>query len=101
MSVLLHRDEGTGKRVILSANVGDSRAILCRDWVAKYLTVDHKPNSPGEKFRVEGLGGEVQWCGMRHKKTGGPLFSTGVYQINGNLAVSRAIGDYKGDQLTT
>ena len=40
------------------ANVGDSRAILCRRaadgaLVPHQLTTDHKPNAPGERARIE------------------------------------------------
>jgi len=46
-----------------SANVGDSRAILCRGSDAVNLTADHKPDSPSERSRVEKLGGVVKWHG--------------------------------------
>ena len=41
------------------ANVGDCRAVLCRDGQAVRLTNDHKPNDPAEKARVEAAGGFV------------------------------------------
>jgi len=68
------------KTVLLSANVGDSRAVLCRDALAIQLTRDHKPNDPIERRRVEKVGGKVNRV-------------HGVYRINGNLSLSRAIGD--------
>merc|ERR1711988_83195 len=79
-------------KCIVSANVGDSRAVLSRDGVAIDLTQDHKPNNRSELERVKKLGGSVKWFGFVDPK-GYPLEGTGVYRINGNLAVARAIGD--------
>ncbi|PRQ29783.1 putative protein-serine/threonine phosphatase [Rosa chinensis] len=42
---------------LIVANVGDSRAVLCRDGVANQLTVDHDPQK--EKDLVESRGGCV------------------------------------------
>jgi protein phosphatase 2C len=75
----------------ITSNVGDSRAVLARQGVAIELTTDHKPNSPDERGRIEGLGGRVTWHGQR-KADGSPWEETGVYRVNANLALSRAIG---------
>ena len=48
---------------MISANVGDSRAILSRAGTAIDLTKDHKPNDPVERARIESLGGRVDWFG--------------------------------------
>ncbi|GMH83669.1 hypothetical protein TrVE_jg11397 [Triparma verrucosa] len=88
----MHSDEKTGETTIVSANVGDSRAVLSRQGKAKDLTVDHKPNDKREKSRIKKLGGKVSWFGYRDNK-GKPIPGSGVYRINGNLAVARAIGD--------
>jgi serine/threonine protein phosphatase PrpC len=77
---------------LITANVGDSRAVLSRNKSAIELSVDHKPNSPSEKSRIEALGGKVVWVGEVDKKTGRPIEETGVYRVNGNLALSRALG---------
>ncbi|KAL3907429.1 MAG: hypothetical protein SGILL_008881 [Bacillariaceae sp.] len=79
-------------RTILAANIGDSRAVLCRDDQAWNLTRDHKPNDPLEKERIESLGGSVVWCGDVDV-SGMPIEERGIYRVNGNLALSRAIGD--------
>eukprot|EP00539_Tryblionella_compressa_P019246 CAMPEP_0178872944 /NCGR_PEP_ID=MMETSP0747-20121128/8404_1 /TAXON_ID=913974 /ORGANISM="Nitzschia punctata, Strain CCMP561" /LENGTH=462 /DNA_ID=CAMNT_0020540213 /DNA_START=29 /DNA_END=1417 /DNA_ORIENTATION=- len=79
-------------RTILAANIGDSRAVLCRNDTACELTRDHKPNDPTEKERIEKLGGHVIWCGDTDS-FGMPIEERGVYRVNGNLALSRAIGD--------
>eukprot|EP00953_Heterococcus_sp_UTEX-ZZ885_P024940 13593-Heterococcus_DN1.PRE.3 len=74
VAVVIHHCPKESKTSIITANVGDSRAVLSRRGKAVDLTQDHKPNSAAELNRVERLGGNVRW-------------------INGNLAVSRAIGD--------
>jgi serine/threonine protein phosphatase PrpC len=59
------------------ANLGDSRAILCRpNQPAVAMSIDHKPDLPEEKDRI--------------KQAGGLVFNR---RLNGILAVSRAIGD--------
>jgi serine/threonine protein phosphatase PrpC len=82
----------TTQRTILAANIGDSRAVLCRNNKAWDLSRDHKPNDPDEKSRIESLGGSVVWCGDTDK-FGKPIEDQGIYRVNGNLALSRAIGD--------
>lgn len=48
--------------------------------IAKELTNDHHPDNKNEKSRVESAGGNIsKWAG--------------VARVNGQLAVSRAIGD--------
>ncbi|UKK01603.2 hypothetical protein MACK_002421 [Theileria orientalis] len=53
-----------GRLKLIAANVGDSRAILCmRDgdkYVAKDLTLDHKPNLKKERERIVKGGGSVE-----------------------------------------
>ncbi|KAH7277230.1 hypothetical protein KP509_39G041200 [Ceratopteris richardii] len=61
------------------ANVGDSRAVLCRAGVATQLTVDHDPLS--EKAHIQGKGGRVT------------VLPGDVPRVNGQLAVGRAFGD--------
>jgi serine/threonine protein phosphatase PrpC len=82
----------TKNQTILVANIGDSRAVLCRSETAYELTRDHKPSDPNEKQRIEGLGGSVIWCGDVDY-FGNPIKEQGIYRVNGNLALSRAIGD--------
>lgn len=77
---------------IISLNVGDSRAILCRGGEAVELTRDHKPNDPEELARISSLGGSVKWHGYVDAQ-GEPMEPYGAYRINGNLAVARAVGD--------
>lgn len=72
-------------------NAGDSRAVLCRGGQAVALSEDHKPTDPGEKQRIVKAHGWVEE--IRHQ--------TGTqYRVNGNLNLSRALGDleYKKDR---
>jgi serine/threonine protein phosphatase PrpC len=41
------------------ANVGDSRMVLSRGGVAHALTIDHKPEHPFERARIQQMGGFV------------------------------------------
>jgi len=59
------------------ANIGDSRAVLCRGGKAIALTRDHKPTCPDEIARIVQAGGFVS-----------------MGRTNGQLAVSRSLGDY-------
>lgn len=45
-----------GEKLVV-ANVGDSRAVICRNGVAKQLSVDHEPSK--EKRLIESRGGFV------------------------------------------
>lgn len=67
---------------VFCANAGDSRAVLCRNGQALPLSHDHKPASPVEMERITHAGGFVQCV-------------NGIFRINGNLNLSRAIGDLK------
>ncbi|XP_015896427.3 protein phosphatase 2C 51 [Ziziphus jujuba] len=69
-----------GKKEIVVANCGDSRAVLWRGSAAVPLSRDHKPDRPDELERVEAAGGRViNWNGCR---------------VLGVLATSRSIGDH-------
>jgi len=69
---------------ITVANAGDSRAVLCRRGKAIDMSEDHKPNLPGEIARINRAGG----CVME-QHIGGHTH----YRVNGNLNLSRSIGD--------
>ncbi|KAL3503197.1 hypothetical protein ACH5RR_037646 [Cinchona calisaya] len=64
---------------LLVANVGDSRAVICKNGLAKQLSVDHEPNK--EKQNIENRGGFVS------------NFPGDVARVDGQLAVARAFGD--------
>ncbi|KAI3936959.1 hypothetical protein MKX01_015174 [Papaver californicum] len=67
-----------GEKLIV-ANVGDSRAVICKNGVAKQLSVDHEPAN--EKEDIEHRGGFVS------------RFPGDVPRVDGQLAVARAFGD--------
>lgn len=58
-------------------NVGDSRAVACVSGVADPLSFDHKPANESEARRIVAAGGWVEFN-----------------RVNGNLALSRALGDF-------
>ncbi|KAE9404078.1 PP2C-domain-containing protein [Gymnopus androsaceus JB14] len=66
------------KDKIYVANAGDSRSVLSVKGVVKPLSFDHKPTNESEKTRIAGAGGYVEYG-----------------RVNGNLALSRAIGDFE------
>jgi serine/threonine protein phosphatase PrpC len=68
-------------------NVGDSRCIICRDNKAIPLTIDHKPNLPSEKKRIEELGGKIYYDGAD-------------WRVN-DLSLSRAFGDIESTPYVT
>ncbi|XP_073149025.1 probable protein phosphatase 2C 45 [Henckelia pumila] len=64
---------------LLVANVGDSRAVICRAGQAIAVSRDHKPDQEDERRRIEDVGGFVAW--------------EGVWRVGGVLPVSRAFGN--------
>lgn len=62
---------------IIVANCGDSRCVLARDGQAIPLSTDHKPYNAAERDRINNAGGSVM-----------------AGRVNGDLAVSRALGDF-------
>lgn len=63
------------------ANAGDSRCVLARSGQAIPLSFDHKPESDEERKRIEKAGSYI---------TDG--------RVDGNLNLSRALGDLKYKQ---
>jgi len=78
--------------LIVVANAGDSRAVLCRKGIAVDMSEDHKPNLPVESRRIHKAGGTVM-----EQRIGAHTH----YRVNGNLNLSRSIGDlgYKRGDL--
>ncbi|CAF0799821.1 unnamed protein product [Brachionus calyciflorus] len=64
-------------RKIFCGNVGDSRAISSVRGRVQQLSFDHKPNNELESKRIIAAGGWVEFN-----------------RVNGNLALSRALGDF-------
>ncbi|KAL1519355.1 hypothetical protein AB1Y20_022881 [Prymnesium parvum] len=65
-------------RYLTVANLGDSRAVLCRKGNALPMSKDHKPRSSNERCRILQAGG----CIIDGR-------------VNGDLALSRALGDFR------
>lgn len=66
------------------ANAGDSRVVLCRkQGYTEPMSFDHKPMSDIEMKRITEAGGFVNQFG----------------RVNGNLNLSRSIGDLKYKQV--
>jgi len=70
--------------VIVVGNAGDSRAVLSRYGLAVPLSEDHKPNLPRETDRIHKAGGVV----IRQQ-----VGTIVQFRVNGNLNLSRSIGD--------
>ncbi|GAB4841815.1 hypothetical protein Ancab_022550 [Ancistrocladus abbreviatus] len=64
-------------RLLVVANAGDCRAVLCHKGEAIDMSQDHRPIYPSERRRVEELGGYVD-----------------DGYLNGVLSLSRALGDW-------
>lgn len=61
---------------IYCANAGDSRCVVSKDGRAIEMSVDHKPEMPSEKARIERAGGFVE-----------------DNRVKGILNLSRSLGD--------
>lgn len=66
---------------IIVANSGDSRSVLGYKGEAIPMSHDHKPVNEGEHARITAAGGFVEFG-----------------RVNGNLALSRALGDFEFKQ---
>jgi len=73
--------------------LGDSRAVLSLHGAAKRLTTDHRPDSAAEIARITKLGGEITNVVTREGKV--------VARVKGQLAVSRALGDFDLEPFVT
>lgn len=67
------------RRKLWVANIGDSRAVLCRGGTEMQMSTDHEPRT--ERVSIEDRGGFVS------------NLPGDVPRVNGQLAVSRAFGD--------
>jgi len=78
------RTTATRQRVLYTANVGDSRIVLCRNGKALRLSYDHKGSDENEGKRIANAGGLI----LNNR-------------VNGVLAVTRALGDVYMKYLVT
>lgn len=79
-SVLLSEKQ----KLLVCANSGDSRTVLATAGCAKTLSYDHKPTLVSERSRIYAADGFVE-----------------MDRVNGNLALSRALGDFEFKSNTT
>lgn len=86
--VVLHVAQD-GRRTLLTANIGDSRAILCRGRKAVDMTRDHKPSDERERARILAMGEEIEWDPYGQ-----------VYRVR-DLSLSRAVGDRFAKPIVT
>ncbi|VEN55472.1 unnamed protein product [Callosobruchus maculatus] len=70
------------EKTLYVAWAGDSQALLVNQGKLMQLVNPHKPGRPDEKDRIE--------------RNGGSVLLYGTWRVNGQLAVSRAIGWYQG-----
>ncbi|KAG6377097.1 PP2C-domain-containing protein [Boletus reticuloceps] len=68
----------THDKKIYVANAGDSRSVISVKGEVKPLSYDHKPSNDTERARIVGAGGYIEFG-----------------RVNGNLALSRALGDFE------
>lgn len=82
VAALLVPEPGSSSgRRMYCANSGDSRCVLGLAGEAKPMSYDHKPSNPEEHSRILNAGGFVEFD-----------------RVNGNLALSRALGDFEFKQ---
>ena len=67
---------------IVCANLGDARALMCRNGKALDLSVDYKASRKDEQERIKSQGGYI-------------VFG----RVLGRLAVTRAFGDFECKQI--
>lgn len=63
---------------ITTCQVGDSRAFLCREGELVTIAPEHRLDDPSEVQRIRDVGGRISY--------------RGIGRVNGELAMSRAIG---------
>eukprot|EP00456_Euglypha_rotunda_P050930 TRINITY_DN41061_c0_g1_i7.p1 TRINITY_DN41061_c0_g1~~TRINITY_DN41061_c0_g1_i7.p1 ORF type:complete len:150 (+),score=1.32 TRINITY_DN41061_c0_g1_i7:81-530(+) len=57
---VLWKDEKTNQTKLYTANLGDTRAVLCRNGGPVALSYDHVARDPSEQERVKAKGGVIQ-----------------------------------------
>jgi len=97
VSALLHGNPklGTALRLVI-ANLGDSRAVLCRGGQAVAVSEDHKPKRMDEKKRIERTGGlvlQVRGTWRVAASTNPNSMSRSARREYQGLAMTRSLGD--------
>lgn len=97
VTAILHGNPklGTALRLVV-ANLGDSRAVLCRAGQAVATSEDHKPSRIDEKKRIERAGGlvlQVRGCWRVAASTNPNSSSKSSRREYQGLAMTRSLGD--------
>jgi len=105
VTALLHGNPklGTALRLVI-ANLGDSRAVLCRGGQAVAVSEDHKPTRIDEKKRIERAGGlvlQVRGAWRVAASTNPNSMSKSARREYQGLAMTRSLGDLYFKQPTT
>ncbi|KAJ3427009.1 hypothetical protein M0813_05142 [Anaeramoeba flamelloides] len=69
-------------KFLYTSNIGDARAVICRDGVAKRLSEDHKASVKSEQERIQ--------------KAGGFVFNN---RVVGMIAITRSFGDHSMKEM--
>lgn len=104
VAALLHGNPklGTALRLVI-ANLGDSRAVLCRGGQAVAVSEDHKPTRIDEKKRIERSGGlvlQVRGTWRVAASTNPNSMSKSARREYQGLAMTRSFGDLYFKQPT-
>lgn len=104
VAALLHGNPklGTALRLVI-ANLGDSRAVLCRGGQAVAVSEDHKPTRTDEKKRIERSGGlvlQVRGAWRVAASTNPNSMSKSARREYQGLAMTRSLGDLYFKQPT-
>lgn len=93
---------------MIVANLGDCRAVMCRNGKALNLSVDHKPNREDERSRIEKAGGWIETAEVLNiprlyrlhledeelvEETEELVGWVEVHRVNSCLGMTRSIGD--------
>ena len=86
--------------MITIANLGDSRAVLCRiekDTLAIEISIDHKPTRKEEKKRILENGGKIERLNYNGKFIG--PYRVWVNEEGPGYAITRSLGDFKAKKI--
>lgn len=80
--VLLYPKNSDNNKLALKViNLGDSRAVICTEYnIGNQISLDHKPHLLSEKYRIQQMGGSLE-------------FEEGDDPRIGGMSVSRSFGD--------
>jgi len=101
-NVCFLRGPSRDKLQLITANVGDSRAVLCRSGKAVRLSEDHKPDRKDERQRIEESGGSVLLIGQSWRCTKGKEWGNTRFKMPEDqllLACSRSLGDREASRF--